>query len=197
MNLFLVRHPRPDIETGICYGATDVDLPDGWQREADEIKKRLRQAGGLNAARVYSSPLQRCARAAEYLFPEHSIVFDDRLREMHFGDWEMQPWSRIPRTLLDQWARNIVDFRPPGGESYRDLESRCSVFARGHLTNGDADTCIVTHGGVVRTLLTLLLDEGTGDKHVSMTARLSEPVDYGAVFTFIRRTPAEPFMPGG
>lgn len=181
MNLYLVRHTRPDVPAGVCYGATDVDLPPDWPDEAAAVAGRLQRLDASQPKHVFSSPLQRCARLARRLFPDAPVVYDRRLREMDFGAWEMHPWSAVPRDRLDAWADRLLDFRPPGGENYRALQARCAAFVRDRLTGLDGDCCIVTHGGVIRALLALLEPDGETDETARLAALMKTPVEYGSV----------------
>lgn len=142
MILHLVRHPKPVVEAGICYGRLDV-LPEN----ADAVAAVLRQAlpPGLP---VWSSPLRRCRALAELLHPAPQI--DGRLLEMDFGLWEGRPWDDIGRAELDAWAADVAGYAPAGGESPRDLQRRALEFV-GSLDVPEA--VIVTHAGVIRTLL--------------------------------------------
>ena len=112
MPLFLIRHPRPLIESGVCYGQLDVEAEDP-ARLADQLAARL-------PARIpiISSPLRRARVLAEALGKRlDAPVHDDpRLREIDFGNWEGQRWEAIDRALLDAWAADILYFTPPGGE---------------------------------------------------------------------------------
>lgn len=195
MNLFIVRHTRPDVPPGTCYGSTDVALPAGWQRHADDVAQRLRHIGALDAARVFSSPLQRCGLLAAYLFPHASVVFDTRLQELDFGEWEGCPWSDVPRALLDKWAADVRGFRPPGGENYRQLKNRCAAFLQERLPTGNSDCCIVTHGGVIRALLALLLPvSDTADETTQLAGLMETPIACGTTYHLKRRNTLRPFV---
>ena len=69
---------------------------------------------------------------------------------MSFGDWEGRLWDAIPRHELDAWAADVTGYSPPGGESPRALQVRALDFVAS-LTLQEA--VIVTHAGVIRTLL--------------------------------------------
>lgn len=142
MRLHLIRHPKPLIETGICYGRYDCPAEDGVSA-ATVLQAQL--PAGLP---VWTSPLARCRTLAERLHPQPTI--DHRLAEMHFGDWEGRCWEDIPRAELDAWAADVAGYTPPGGESPRDLQRRALDFV-GSLEVPEA--VIVTHAGVIRTLL--------------------------------------------
>jgi len=63
MRLLLVRHPQPIIETGICYGRSDLDV------SAEQLTQARRQLALAQptALTIYTSPLQRCAKLAQAL----------------------------------------------------------------------------------------------------------------------------------
>jgi len=142
MILHLVRHPPPQIETGICYGRLDIPAENvalSAQRLGAELPPGLP---------VYSSPLRRCRQLAEYLCPAPMI--DARLQEMDFGAWEGRPWEAIPRAELDAWAADVGGYAPPGGESPRRLQQRVVDFVD-QLAVPEA--VVVTHAGVIRVLV--------------------------------------------
>ena len=142
MQIFLIRHPRPLINAGVCYGRLDVAGED--PRGAAERLRPLLPAG----IPIVSSPLQRAQRLAEALHPAPQI--DARLAEIDFGEWEGRPWTEIDRSLLDAWAADLLDFTPPGGESVASLQARAVECAA--ALRGDA-VALVAHGGVMRALL--------------------------------------------
>jgi len=69
---------------------------------------------------------------------------------MNFGDWEGQAWDDIPRTQLDAWAADVAGYAPPGGESPLSLQRRALDFV---ADLNVPEAVIVTHAGVIRTLL--------------------------------------------
>ena len=141
MQVFLIRHPRPLIEPGLCYGRLDVDCEDP-QPIAARLKMRLPPD-----TPIIASPLRRARRLAEALDPQTRI--DERLSEIDFGDWEGQPWNDIDRQALDRWAADVLHFVPPGGESVAGLQERVVDFA---CSLKIPRVVIVSHAGVMRAL---------------------------------------------
>ena len=142
MILHLVRHPRPLVAPGICYGRLDVaaENPDA---AAESLRAEI--PPGLP---VWTSPLRRCRVLAERLHA--APVVDGRLSEMHFGDWEGMAWDDIPRAALDAWAADVGGYAPPGGESPAELQRRALAFVAALAV---PEAVIVTHAGVIRTLV--------------------------------------------
>lgn len=146
MQIFLIRHPRPLIDAGVCYGRLDIDCTD-----AQHVAARLRPLLPEGTP-VISSPLRRAWKLAEALDPQARI--DARLTEIDFGEWEGQTWNDIGRDSIDAWAADVLNFCPPGGESAARLQQRAIEFAdslAGSLVN--SRIALVTHAGVMRALL--------------------------------------------
>lgn len=141
MILHLIRHPKPQVAPGICYGQLEISAKND-KAEIERLQAAL--PAGLP---LWSSPAQRCRILAEALHPQP--VFDERLREMNFGQWEGRDWDAIPRDELDAWAADVVDFAPPGGESARQVLARSLQFLA-DLSVPEA--VLVTHAGVIRVL---------------------------------------------
>lgn len=148
MRLFLIRHPLPAVPPGTCYGRTDLPL-------AGDPAKYAAALAPLLPARtpLYSSPLTRCRQLAELL---HSTpVFDERIREIDFGEWEMQPWDALDRSLLDAWAADPFHFVPPGGEAVAALRKRVAAF----LAEIPNEAVLVAHAGVMKVCAAELAGE--------------------------------------
>ena len=149
MLVILVRHTRPAIPDGVCYGITDLDLAPTFDDEAAAVLAALPRA-----ERLVSSPLQRCRRLAERIGAARGIdpVFDERLREFDFGTWEGVPWDDIPRRELDAWAADFFHARPHGGESVRMLHDRAGAAIAEYRRSGHSHV-VVTHAGVIKAAL--------------------------------------------
>jgi len=158
MEIYLVRHTTPQIEAGVCYGQTDLDVADSFAQECEVLYEKLRH---LTEAAVYSSPLKRCSQLAAAVTARlafASAVHDHRLMELHFGEWELKRWDDIPRGLIDVWAQEHVMQAPPQGESYHALHLRARDFLEEVSANKHAAAVIFTHAGVIRALLAEVLN---------------------------------------
>lgn len=143
MQVYLIRHPEPQVALGICYG--QLDLP---ALDVDETADLLRQQlpAGLP---LISSPLLRCRMLADALHP--SPRFDDRLMEMNFGEWEGRHWDDMGREALNDWAADLLNHAPPGGESVTMLQARSVACLNALAAEGLPACIVVAHAGVMRS----------------------------------------------
>lgn len=148
MRLILVRHPKPLVDPGICYGSTDLEVaPAQLERTLAELAPQL--PAGLP---VYASPLSRCAGLAARL--SDTPIFDARLVEMDFGSWEMRAWDDIPRADIDAWAADLPNHRPGGAENVLEMATRIAAFHADlqRQLGDDGEAIIVCHAGAMRLL---------------------------------------------
>jgi probable phosphoglycerate mutase len=107
---------------------------------------------------VYAGDLDRARETAEILAGKPPTLLP-ALREIHLGDWEEVPMAEIRRTQPEQWrerGERMDRFRPPGGESFADLQERVwPAFQT--LAEGPGPTLVVAHAGVNRAILCRLL----------------------------------------
>lgn len=101
--------------------------------------------------RLVSSPLRRAVETARLLFgAEPDIV--TALTEMDWGTFEGRRLADLQRELGDVLAQNEaqgLDFRPPGGESPRDVQVRLRDWLV-EAAGDDRDIIAVSHKGVMR-----------------------------------------------
>lgn len=142
--LWVVRHTAVDVAPGVCYGGTDVGLKESFAEEALAVANQLK---GYHPSAVYSSPLSRAKRLASAVgYPEATI--DIRLREQHFGDWEMKRYDDITDPQLERWYRDYVYERPTNGESFAQVVERVGAFIEMLRSSHHSQILVFAHGGV-------------------------------------------------
>ena len=161
MTLWLVRHARPLVAPGICYGALDIPADtDATAQAAQALAAALPQ--GLP---VYTSPLQRCEQLAQSLCglrPDLVCKTDARLAEMDFGIWEGVGWAQIPRAALDAWTADFGAHRFGGVESANAVMQRVGAAWRALQAQ---DAVWITHAGVARAAM--LISQGVSAVHAA------------------------------
>ncbi|WP_109299216.1 alpha-ribazole phosphatase [Aquimarina sp. AU474] len=148
MEIYLVRHTTPNIDKGICYGQSDIGITDSFQTEVEKIHNQIPIS---EISKIYCSPLQRCKLLAKTFKKE--VVFDNRLKELNFGDWELQPWDALPQKELQPWMDDFVNVQVPNGESYVELQQRILSFFSSLDLSLTEKNIIVSHAGPLRALL--------------------------------------------
>ncbi len=146
--LWLVRHARPLVDAGTCYGLTDVAVDPAENRAA---ARRLARIIAPNAM-IRSSPLRRCtalAHALRSVRPDLQWQTDARIAEMDFGRWEGRPWRDIPRAELDLWTAQFASWRFGGAESVQHMLDRVNAAWR-DCRAIPASHVWLTHAGVIR-----------------------------------------------
>ncbi|MDX8341076.1 alpha-ribazole phosphatase [Draconibacterium sp. IB214405] len=154
MKFYAIRHTSVDVKPGICYGQTDVDVAVTYEEEQKRLAKELEP---INFEKIWSSPLLRCRKLAESLFPNEEIHFDSRLKELNFGDWEMSSWDEIYACQEGKiWMDNYQVLPTKNGESYPEMVERVSDFVREIEQLKVENIAVVAHAGVIRILKSVI-----------------------------------------
>lgn len=169
--LYLIRHTKPRIAPGICYGQLDLDVADSFAEEANDVLCCLPPL-----ELVIASPLLRTKRLGEFLSQAShcELRSDARLMEKHFGNWEGKAWDDISRLEIDAWAADVMGYSPPGGESAQQVMQRVEAFMRDLAQLPQQSIALVAHGGSIRSMLAQVAD-------MPLTNTLNWQMEYGAV----------------
>ncbi len=155
MKLFLIRHPKPDVAAGTCYGRMDLPLPENWQHTADEVALWLNCR--LKGTTLYQhSPLQRASLLGLHL--NSNSTSDKALVELDFGSWEGEFWNNIPQPEIESWSNDLQFSSPYNGESLEDVRQRLSVWWKSHRIDQVDNLVVVAHSGVIKVLVSMLCD---------------------------------------
>ena len=146
--LTLIRH-APITPKGQLFGQVDADITLPLPSDIERISPQI-----TTATSIYSSPAKRCLKSCATILPHAKIsrqIVD--FWEQSFGDWEGKSYSEIP-DLGPMVGDELVNFRPPNGESFSDVCARV-IPALTQLLNQDGGDHIVifAHAGVIRAIL--------------------------------------------
>jgi broad specificity phosphatase PhoE len=156
MKLALLRHAVTDwnLEKRV-QGRIDQPLSATGLRQFQDLALPPK----FVAYRWYCSPLRRARQTAE-LLGLTAIDIEAALIEMNWGDWEGEILKPLRKRLGDEMRDNErrgVDFRPPGGESPRQVQVRLQTWLRQIAASGQ-DTAAVVHKGIIRCIYALACD---------------------------------------
>ena len=147
MKLILIRHTSVNVPQGTCYGQSDVDVNFTFPEEARKVKEKLKQ---YEFTHVFTSPLQRCVKLAQFCGYENPPQ-DPRLMEINFGEWEMKRFSDIKDPRLLDWYKDYINVAAPKGESVIDQQKRLIDFIDELKSKYTPESIIAlfTHGGII------------------------------------------------
>lgn len=154
--IHFIRHGAID-ETlsGKYIGTTDVSLSDKGKADLKRLDYNCRYPG---TQVVFTSPLKRCTETCKILYPELNPLSIHALCECNFGEWEGKTADELKSDPdFEKWLAGDNAVKPPKGESNADFTRRiCLMFesiVEGLMKTGTTESVIVTHGGVIMTLL--------------------------------------------
>src|SRR6266536_871558 len=164
--LLLVRHAETTDNVSMrLSGWTDTDLSPRGESQVELLADHFNRAHGHVEA-LYSSPLIRARRTAEAIgsLTGHTPNLLDDLREMYFGELDGRPFEALREAyahLLEADENGeIEDFMWPSGESRSGFTASVlrvtNWIARRHPGRPIG---VVTHGGVIATLMTVVHGE--------------------------------------
>ena len=134
----LLRHGQTDFNAqGRLQGRIDNSLNDIGIQQA----KRAAEAIGP-VDKIISSPLQRAIQTAEVFNME--IETDENWIELDYGDWDGAYLNTISKETWSEWKNN-PNFKPPKGESLKDLGDRVKLYLENVQKNSKHHLLIVTH----------------------------------------------------
>ena len=151
MRILLIRHGRQ--ESPLCN--VDVPLAEEGRRQAELLGERL---AGKQIDAVWSSNLIRAVETADIINERIKAPrkIRESLKEISFGDMEGLSDEVIADRYEDFLRARLKmerDMSYPGGECAEDVLARVLPVMK-EILNMDYETvAIVTHGGVIRSLV--------------------------------------------
>ncbi len=147
---FIVRHGETDWnKEGKTRGIT-IPLNEEGRRQARQAAAALKNK---DIDLIISSDLSRCRETAEIIkqVTDAELVLDKNLRERDFGITEGMLREERDKMYYDELYS--YEGKPPGGESFKELEQRVLRAFKEHKKNHQhKNIVIVTHGGPIRML---------------------------------------------
>ena len=156
MNIYLIRHGRQNSK--LCN--VDVELAPEGREQADLLGQRLKT---YDIEAVYSSHLIRARETADIINKHLNKprVVDERWQEADFGGMTGLTNEQMREKygdFLEKRATMTEDIPyPDGGENCRMVFERSFAALNDLIKKDYKNVCVVTHGGVIRALLTGIL----------------------------------------
>ncbi len=112
--------------------------------------------------KLYVSPMKRTIQTAEIIYPDKDYTIVADMRECHFGEFEGRTFTELMTKdpNFATWLDPKSNYCPVGGEASADFAQRVVMalddILMDMMKNGIHDAAVVTHGGVIAMLLTIL-----------------------------------------
>lgn len=154
LTLHLIRHGQTNANLeGRFIGTTDLALT---MEGADELEKLASEGIYPPISALYSSPLRRCLQSGILIYPDQSAIPVPNLAEFNFGDFEGKSGAELEDNAdYKAWISGKAEV--PNGETNKDFAVRVCIGLRqiveDMLSHGINNAAVVTHGGVIMTLL--------------------------------------------
>ncbi len=156
--IHFIRHGDiSDTHQGKYIGTTDVPLSEEGINKLKEYDSKYIYPG---TQVVFTSPLKRCKQTAQIIYPQQTPLIIDQLSECCFGEWENKTADELKYNPdFEKWLAGETDVKPPRGESGAQFTQRvCLIFEQiveGMMKTGNTEAVIITHGGVIMTILSV------------------------------------------
>ena len=146
MTIYLIRHGKTEANEQHLYcGSTDLPLSDAGREELQNMHYDIKNV------RFLTSGMKRTNETLKLLFGDVPQEVEPRFREIDFGIFEMRSYGQLkddPR--YREWITGDNDANiPPEGESGEQMTKRVLEA----LSEIRKDTCIITHGGVIASIM--------------------------------------------
>lgn len=146
---YVIRHGQTNwnLDDKI-QGQTDIPLNNLGIAQAKEIKMKL---GDTKFSSCFSSDLKRTSQTAQIIMEgqQDKIIFDRRLRERNFRELE----GKSSSAYICATSQDLKNIETDDAVSRRVFEFLHEVLNTKPIGN----ILIVTHGGVIRSILTKIL----------------------------------------
>ncbi|QQK08045.1 histidine phosphatase family protein [Miniphocaeibacter halophilus] len=165
--IYLLRHGETKWNReGRCQGILDSPLTDRGREQVRRNGILLRKYISnikKEDIQMYSSPLGRTKESSEIILNELKwkvvdVIYDSNLQEGNLGSWAGKTKEEISKENNVDFTNLGWYFNSPNGESYKDIEKRCSKWLSSISNIAKDNIILMTHGLVSIVLRGLILD---------------------------------------
>lgn len=173
--IYLVRHGEISATKPRRFvGRTELPLTPHGKEQIGSLGQVL---AGHSFDRLICSPLSRCQESGNILGEAigSTIETENELSEIDLGVWEGMTVAEVKSKYPGEYEKrgdNLPEYRPEGGESFSDLQSRVWAAMLKIVEATQSASIVVAHAGVNRVLLCHVLG-------LSLEKMFQIPQDYG------------------
>lgn len=149
MKIYVMRHGQTEWnKNGIIQGQQDIELN---ETGIEQARNQIKIFNEKNIDLIISSTLKRAKKTAQTVSSDKKveIIYDDRLKERKFGEYEGTP-SNFNEDYLYNTKTNINEKNiETAQELYKRVESILNEVKEKYK---DKKVLLVTHGGTTRAI---------------------------------------------
>lgn len=160
--LWLIRHAEVEASyQNVFGGRIDMNISPRGEEQALALSRYL---AGKEFAALYASPMRRVRRTLEPMLTNGmpDPHFLEGLREVDFGCWTGLSWEEVLQkhgVSAYDWLDQLECGRIDGAECMADFRARIAPCIQQVLNkHSGQQVAIACHGGVIRMILSILLD---------------------------------------
>jgi probable phosphoglycerate mutase len=171
--LILLRHGVTEWNReGRFQGHRDPPLAGDGLLEARLLGARMAADPAERPPRIVTSTLDRASQTASAVADvlagsgtRPGLEEDARLMEVGQGEWEGRTHRELAESDADRYRawRSQAHSQPPGSEPLEQVRTRVASLLDEVAASGEGPVCIVSHGGTLRIMASLLL--GLDEEH--------------------------------
>jgi alpha-ribazole phosphatase len=156
--LTVLRHGEVSGPWNVLRGKRDVALSARGEQQMQQVIAAINTS---SFSQIISSPLARCRVFAEGIAQKSGapLTLQAGFEEIDFGDWDGLTTAEAQLLTPDLFTRfqaNPEGLTPPQGEAFNDFRQRI-LDAFDDITHEAGHTLLITHGGVMRIILSTVL----------------------------------------
>jgi probable phosphoglycerate mutase len=165
LTVHLLRHGAVEPETPWRFlGRREVPLSAEGRAQARFWREAL---ADVPFQAAWCSDLGRCRETASIILAGRKITIEPLpgLGEIDLGQWDGLSREEVRQRFPGQYearGRDLAGFRPPGGESFQNLQDRAWAALVPRLERAEGHALVVAHAGTNRALLCRILDMPLG-----------------------------------
>ncbi len=167
---FLMRHGEAENNVKNIY-SSDQTIHHLTEKGKEQVMSTTRHMKNKEIDFVYSSPFLRTRETAELValqlgIPKEKIIYDDRLRELEFGEFS-------GHTVGEYWdmvdGKNwTFDKKIPGGESYQDAKNRFGEFLYEIDTKHKGENILIVSHGLAVEMVPGIIEGADKDRSLQL-----------------------------
>lgn len=157
--IILVRHGQTEWNRVEHFrGRADIPLNETGLAQAEAVGRRIAAERKLSA--VYSSPLSRAVKTAEFVAGHFDlpVLTHPALIDIDYGQWQGLTPDEVRENwpqMIDAWYTTPDSLHIPGGETLSDVRARAMKVVKELVDRHEGETIVVVGHTIINRIILL------------------------------------------